>query len=104
MTSAAVEKLVLRFQTGNEFLADCNSSEPFLQGTCAGSIAFARDMHNTWVSQGFLSERICSPEGVTRGQLRRVVLKYMEEYPERLHNSSSSIVLHALTQAFPCEP
>jgi Rap1a immunity proteins len=41
-------------------------------------------------------------EGITTGQIVRIVVKYLEEHPEKLHLNSSLLVLDALRQAFPC--
>lgn len=44
----------------------------------------------------------CLPPNVTLGQLRQVVVKYLEDHPEKLHYSGDAIILAALAEAFPC--
>jgi Rap1a immunity proteins len=45
---------------------------------------------------------VCVPSKVTLGQLQDVVLKYLDAHPEGRHNIAASLVLKALTEAFPC--
>jgi hypothetical protein len=44
----------------------------------------------------------CRPR-VTMGQIRRIVTKYLQSHPERLHESGGLLVLDAMTNAFPFE-
>jgi hypothetical protein len=44
----------------------------------------------------------CIPEGVTMVQMKRIVVNYLQEYPEELHYSSVVLVHNALKHAFPC--
>lgn len=41
------------------------------------------------------------PASVTAGQLGDIVYKYLEDYPEKRHQSGSSLVLDAIRNAFP---
>lgn len=43
----------------------------------------------------------CIPEGVTREQLIRVGVKYMEENPAGLHLKASYLLFYAFLEAFP---
>ncbi len=46
----------------------------------------------------------CVPEGkVTRLQKIRVVVKYLEDHPEKLHEPPSVLITRALNEAFPCK-
>ncbi len=46
----------------------------------------------------------CRPDGVTRIQEARIVVKYLESHPEILHFKLSAIVvIAALRQAYPCK-
>ncbi len=45
----------------------------------------------------------CYPEGVTVRQLADVACGYLERYPERRHYNAPSIVMSALSIAFPCK-
>ena len=46
---------------------------------------------------------LCLPDGVTNGQQRAVVLKYLRDHPERLHELRSKLVRDALQKAWPCK-
>ena len=45
----------------------------------------------------------CTPESVTTPQFVRITVKYLEDHPEFLHRSDSTLVRDAITEAFPCE-
>jgi len=46
---------------------------------------------------------ICIPDGVSPGQLARIVVKWLREQPESLHEPRSVLTLKAFTDAFPCQ-
>jgi hypothetical protein len=46
----------------------------------------------------------CTPEsGITNDQAARVVVKYLREHPERLHEKESLLAMAAFAEAFPCK-
>lgn len=45
---------------------------------------------------------VCVPEGVSRGQVARIIIKYAADHPETLHWPASRLVIEALSSAFPC--
>ena len=48
-------------------------------------------------------EFLCLPKGgVTNGQAARVVLRYLRDHPEQLHEKASFLAVLALRDAFPC--
>ena len=50
------------------------------------------------------SRFFCSPTGgISAGQQVRIVVKYLEDNPEKLHDSARMQALLALAQAFPCK-
>ena len=85
------------FESGTSLLAACNMERLSEHWYCAGYVASAWDTQT-------LSEQICppKPEGVTKGQLKRVVMAYLEAHPEELHLAGISVVQSALIEAFPC--
>lgn len=97
------------FLTGNELLTQCgDGSDSHLTSTagglgCLGYVAAASDTHDIWVFWGHLPRQMCIPNGVTAVQLAQVSVKFLKEHPEELHNSASSLLLHALKKAFPCQ-
>lgn len=44
----------------------------------------------------------CLPVGITGGQMRKVVTKYLNENPANLHHGAAILVYEALSEAFPC--
>ena len=45
----------------------------------------------------------CIPDALTVGEVRNIVVRYMEEHPEELHYASIALVNNALEEAFPCK-
>ncbi len=94
--------------TGNWLLSYCSAEKgtaTYYQkdATCHGYIEGISQASIAWEQWGGLDSGICRPDGVTTGQLVRVVLKYLEANPSELHKTSASLVLNALGLAFPCE-
>lgn len=44
----------------------------------------------------------CEGENVTKGQVIKVVVKYLDDHPEELDQRASDLVRRALLKAFPC--
>ena len=45
----------------------------------------------------------CIPDKVEKGQTIKVVVRYLETHPEKLHFLPSALVYDALSTAFPCK-
>lgn len=90
------------FFSGNDLLKFCESDNPAELSQCIGYIASAEDTHEALVDWGHLPPQMCVPPGPTLGQLQKVLLKYLKGRPENLHLAAGSMVLNALTEAFPC--
>lgn len=54
-----------------------------------------------WADENFANT--CIPGTAPMAQLARIVVKWLREHPERLHESKSVLVMDALRDAFPCE-
>jgi hypothetical protein len=48
------------------------------------------------------TKHFCLPDGVTPNQTVRVVVKWLEDHPGRLHERAVELVLGALKDNFPC--
>jgi hypothetical protein len=49
-------------------------------------------------------QSVCLPDGLTgTGQLTLVILKYLREHPERLHEQAGTLTQDAIAAAFPCK-
>ena len=89
--------------SANEMLSGCKGlisdktpplRDALRQGRCAGYVAglvYARSVF------------LCVPEGATPEQGVRVVIKYIEARPERMHEPFGKLALEALEEAWPCK-
>ena len=91
------------FKRGSSILESCERESWFDKGYCSGYIIGVFDAAVTLARWEGFAEYICPPEGVTSGQLQKVVVKHLNEHPEKLHFAADSLVLNVLTEAFPCE-
>ncbi len=53
-------------------------------------------------SGGKLRSPACIPDGVTTGEIVRVVVKYLKDHPNKLHEDAGILVFWALSGAYPC--
>jgi hypothetical protein len=90
-------KVSLAADSGNEFLPRCrDGASNFMRGFCTGMIETVA-MYETAMG------RVCPPLA-TRGQMVAVVVKYLENHPERLHEDIHFLAQQALQTAWPCKP
>jgi hypothetical protein len=69
---------------------------------CVSYISGAFDMLRL-LSDGMNLKAVCAPaRGVSIDQLSRVVVKWIERNPERMHESARTAVMSAVAAAFPC--
>jgi hypothetical protein len=66
----------------------------YIQGFLEGHMALA-------VVSG-VSPTYCCPQNVDFGQVRRIVVKFLNENPDKTHLFISALVEKALIDAFPC--
>lgn len=90
--------------TGNQLKEHCSDKTGrFSSGVCNGYIA---GLHETYLSLReigvYMADFYCLPSGVTHGQSRAVVEKFLEDNPQSTHEAASILVFTALGQAFPC--
>jgi hypothetical protein len=89
----------------------------YLLGSCQITIRLVdnpnakQDVYEAWrngICQGVVqgvgetSNLVCPAEHVTIGQEVRVVLKFLQDHPEKLNLRGTKLVEEALAQAFPC--
>ena len=97
-TSAVATEPSVNIAKGNDLLAACASPEALQYGMCMGYISGLVD--------GFTvadKSVICIPSGVTRGQLRDVVLNGMQSRRQELNEEGYAAALLAIAKAFPCQ-
>jgi hypothetical protein len=78
------------------FMRDPKNAHPYSyhEGICTGTIAGIAEA----------AEDICEPDGVNFDQEILVVVKYIEERPQRMHERFSKLAYEALKAAWPCKP
>lgn len=86
-------------ETGNSLLDDCKSEGSFRSGVCSGFVVGVAQVVGASDVDGV---QACFPEGVTKGQLRKVVVAYLEANPGLLHYDAATLVIVALVGKFPC--
>lgn len=88
----------------NELLRDCTAPlrGTFTSGFCLGYLKGAAEMSRLRAKLPNLPT-VCVPDALTVGQVRNIVVSYIEEHPEELHYASIALVNNALDEAFPCE-
>jgi Rap1a immunity proteins len=70
-------------------------ADPFSQGACLGTVSGAWDMMR---ALGYA----CKVKGVTRAQAKDVVLKYLEDHPEKRHGPAVLNIILAMEAGFDC--
>ena len=100
----------LSFVGGNVLLERCeayldgNTSANIAKGNaCLGYVTGIADAHNLFISWKHMGQLWCEPENMEGVQLVRVVTKYLQESPQKLHLAADSLVANAIIFAFPCE-
>ena len=90
-------------QTGNGLLGLCRSSDnsremlacySYLKGTLDGWLTSENTFRN--------GPSFCIPEGVTLIQLRDILVRWLDENPERRHEEGSALIVNAIVRSFPC--
>jgi hypothetical protein len=87
-------KILDNADTNMASFADLQACGSYLQGVVDG-INVDKLAHPTDVF-------FCVPQEVTKEEFVRVVLKYGDDHPEKLHLSSIIFVIQAFSSAFPC--
>jgi hypothetical protein len=91
------------YLSGSDLLQKCESDSVAESNTCDGYILGILDFQEALVGWSRLDEPIfCTPDSALSGQPIKVVIKYLNEHPEKLHLAASGAVTNALGIAFPC--
>lgn len=91
------------FDSGNYMLPHCKAlvdDKPpgVWQGQCGGIIDTLM-----WVGSSLPEpNRFCPPAHIPPSQAHRVVLRYLEQHPEKLHEGFKGLAFSALMEAWPC--
>ena len=90
--------------TGNNLLPGCKASIDAVEGRVveSGKVFDAAFCLGLVKGVASASSSVCPPKGSDAVQGIRVVVKFMEDHPEKLNIAEEKLVNMALTQAFPC--
>jgi hypothetical protein len=73
-------------------------------GKCLGLMQGVTNTNSYYQFIAKQNTLFCTPEyGLKNGQAARVVVKYLEEHPEKLHLDDVLLTMLALREAFPCK-
>ena len=99
----------MHFSDGNQLQEVCNeaiklldskgNADVFTAGTCLGYLRATNDMYEIMAKDS--KRTICIPPGISGKQLTRIVVKYLQEHPERLQSIASFLVFEAFQESFP---
>ena len=121
MAPAAQAIEPIDFNTGMELLAACrvavqahaaerirDAAEGYRAGLCDGyvfgMVAMALDEGINAAARGLPPSYFCypTPSWIQLEPVERVIVRYLESHPERLHLDRNTLFIEALRQAFPC--
>ena len=94
--------------TGNELYSQCqdgektNGAAPPAWGYCLGYIS-GTFMATRGANKGVGRVTFCAPSKVTKGQVRDIVVKWLEDNPAQRHYMAPSLIASALSEAYPCK-
>jgi hypothetical protein len=118
VTGHAQEQERQRGFTANEVMKGCRASVAgptsgdatisYWRGVCVGTVHSLTMMAEALTLAGASKFPVCPPrrQGQTDwtiGQSVRVVAKYIDDRPNRLHESFSKLAIEALAEAWPCK-
>jgi len=99
-----------RFKTGEEVYReiepcdgdrypDCSREEQVTFWQAFGYIVGVLDL----LSSSPDLQRCLPDQGVTKGQVKDVVMKYLRDHPQYRHETAARLVAGAIAEAWPCE-
>jgi len=86
------------WENGNKLKEECNSESMLEKGICIG---FAIAVAGIVANEPVYGWRACIPGGVTVGQLTDIITKRLNDHPENLHLTATSLAVEAFAIAFP---
>jgi len=75
-------------------------------GYCAGYVSGVMDVEAVWnATEKGVSKatHYCIPKEANNGQVLRILKKWLDDNPAKLHWRADTIIHHALVEAFPCK-
>ena len=92
-------------RSANHIMPGCrDQSGYFNKGYCMGLIeGLARGVIRQSIALK-VTPPFCPPPAATNGQFIAVVVKYIDQRPERMHEAFTTLAFEALKEAWPCKP
>lgn len=96
---------------GNELLKWCKNASSdnaevrgsFTAGFCLGTMQTVGELL-PFVNEGLDSvHKVCPPSAITNGQAAKIIVKYLQQNPEKLHLNGTALTIMALQNAYPCK-
>jgi hypothetical protein len=104
LTSSAYAEDPTRVHSADYLIPGCrlgtnmrNYNDFFARGLCIGTL---NGVWSTLMRIGI----VCTPANVTTGQVVRVVVRYIDDRPEKLNELFTDLASAALLTAWPCDP
>jgi hypothetical protein len=93
------------YTTGSDLRENCGAAldkqtqSGARAGLCAGFIDAYRQLS---IMVPAANLKLCLPAGVEGMQLIKVIVRYLDQHPERLHLPAAQLIYDATNDAFPC--
>ncbi|MFG6572302.1 Rap1a/Tai family immunity protein [Sulfitobacter sp. 1A13353] len=102
LTMMAAPATAQSFMTGNKLLDNCDSINP---SYCGGYIVGVFDAALPVIEEGntVYGFTFCAPQEVLAGQIRDVVVQWLQRNPSKRHYAAPSLVMVSLSEAYPCQ-
>ena len=102
VAAAPAQAQVFMFETGTTLLAKCRNKVPEYALACTAYIVGAVDGIKKDVFIG-RAQPTCWPDQMQADEVRRIVVAYLERYPDQRKAPASVLVSIALNGRYPCE-
>ena len=93
--------------SGQQWLSECESRLSVKVSSCISYLQGVRDMHRAMVNEPFLKKyipyKICKPSNITTGQEEKIIRKHLNDNPEQLHFTFTSLYKNKMLKTFPCK-
>jgi len=91
------------FFSGNLLSENCSDTQdnPYKVGNCTGYILAVADFMERDYNRRFGTN--CLPSGIGSKQMEKVVVKYLDDNPAKLHLPAIFLITNALIEGFGCD-
>jgi|14_taG_2_1085336.scaffolds.fasta_scaffold186062_1 hypothetical protein len=92
--------LATGYESGNNLLKQCKVDVGLEKVTCLGYVTGVVDV--LLARRPLTTFEVCIPDGVSKGQIVAIVVKWLEDHPERRHFLAAGEIFYSLGAVFPC--